>query len=124
MGLTARCYPEIMKRQMQEAGFINVHARLYKQPIAPWPKDQRLRSAGRYFLAGFEEGLSGMSVRVFTKGLDWSVEEMELLLMQVRNECRQRSMHGYIPMYVTSLPVISGCTLMSTDSSCTDRNHR
>jgi len=45
------------------------------------------------------EGLTGMSMRVFTKILGWSVEEMELLLSQVRAEMRRRYIHSYLPMY-------------------------
>ena len=97
-GGSGRCYPDVMRRQMQEAGFINVQVRPYKLPIAPWPKDPKLRQAGAFFFTGFLDHISGLSMRVFTGTLGWSVEQMEVLLMEVRNECRQRSMHAYCPM--------------------------
>lgn len=98
IGMSGRCYPDLMKQQMQEAGFVNVHVRPYKLPVAPWPKDKRLRQAGAFFLTGFLEGISGLSMKVFTNALDWSVEEMEVLLMEVRNECKMRRMHSYLPV--------------------------
>jgi len=97
-GLTGRCYPERMKQQMEAAGFVNVAVRYYRMPIGTWPKDKRLRQAGLYNLVGLLDGLSGLSQRTFTRGLGWSVEEMEVLLMQVRDECKNRKIHSYFPM--------------------------
>lgn len=99
-GDSARCYPDYMKQCMQNAGFINVHVRPFKCPIAPWPKDKRLRQAGAYFFTGFIEHISGLSAKVFTNALGWTIEQMEVLCMEVRQECRQRSMHAYFPVYV------------------------
>ena len=100
VGMTARCYPEVMKRQMEEAGFINVNIVPFKMPLGPWPKNQRLRQAGVYLYSSMYEGLSGLSLRVFTQMLGWSVEELEVLLALVRAEWKQRAMHIYVPMYV------------------------
>lgn len=96
--LTGRCYPHLMKEQMETAGFVNVHIRPYKMPIGIWPKDKRLRQAGYYNMVGMVEGVSGLSQRVFTKGLGWTIEEMEVLLMEVRNEWQNKKVHSYIPM--------------------------
>lgn len=98
LGGTARCYPEEMKIQMHNAGFINVHIRAYKMPIAPWAKDRVYRQAGMYFLSGFCDGLAGMSYKVFLAGLGWTQEQMEVLLMEVRNEARLKSIHAYFPV--------------------------
>ena len=97
-GLTGRCYPEKMKEQMEEAGFINVHWKFFRMPIGSWPKDKTLRQSGLFNLIGFVDGISGLSQKVFTHGLGWSIEEMEVLLMQVRDECKNRKVHAYFPM--------------------------
>ena len=97
-GLTGKCYPERMVEQMRDAGFINVHVGFYRMPIGTWPKNKDLRQAGLYNLVALLEGLSGLTQRVFTKALGWSIEEMEVLLMQVRNECKNRKIHTYFPM--------------------------
>lgn len=97
-GLTSRCYPEKMKQQMEDAGFINVTIRPYKFPMGPWPKDKRLRQSGIFLLVGMFEGLQGLSVRTFTHGLGWSVPEMEALLMEVRNEFKSKRIHSYLPV--------------------------
>jgi hypothetical protein len=103
VGMTARCYPEVMKRQMEEAGFINVNIVPFKMPLGPWPKDKRLRQAGIYLYSSMYEGLSGLSLRVFTQMLGWSVEELEVLLALVRAEWKHKAMHIYVPMYVRTV---------------------
>lgn len=60
-------------------------------PLGPWPKDKRLRESGQYNLVGISEGLTGLSIRVFTQILGWNVEEMEILLAQVRAEWRREN---------------------------------
>jgi hypothetical protein len=100
MGLTGRCYPETMKQQMEEAGFINVQIVPIKVPIGPWPKDRQLRQSGQFFLVGVLQGVSGLSMRVFTQMLGWSVEEMEALLVDVRKEWSTKGIHSYVPYFM------------------------
>jgi SAM-dependent methyltransferase len=102
MGLTGRCDPGQMAKDMEAAGFVNVSVRAYKMPVGPWPKDQRLRQAGLLFLVGYLEGLSGLSLRCFTLGLGWSPEEMEVLLAKVRTEAKSKRLHCYLPVYVVT----------------------
>ncbi|EME82346.1 uncharacterized protein MYCFIDRAFT_40393 [Pseudocercospora fijiensis CIRAD86] len=99
-GLTGRCYPEQMKQKMEAAGFVNCAIKAFKIPVGPWPKDPRLRQAGLLYLVGLLEGVSGLSVRTFTMGLGWSVEEMEVLLMEVKREWKKKSIHSYTPLYI------------------------
>ncbi|GAB1729871.1 hypothetical protein NU195Hw_g2254t1 [Hortaea werneckii] len=99
-GLVGRCLPEKMADQMRNAGFINVQIVPRKMPIGTWPRDPDLRQSGLFSLVGMLEGLSGLSQRVFTKALGWSVEEMELLLMDVKRELKNRRIHTYFPIYV------------------------
>ena len=89
-----------MKQQMEETGFINCTIRPYKMPIGIWPKNKRLRQAGLFNMVGMCDGLSGLSVRTFIHGLGWQVEPMEVLLMEVRNEWKDRKIHAYLPMCV------------------------
>ena len=57
-----------------------------------------MRQAGLFSVVGLLDGLSGLSQRVFTNGLGWSIEEMEILLMQVRDDLRNRKIHSYWPL--------------------------
>ncbi len=87
-----------IKEAMEEAGFKNIKIIDYKLPIGLWPADARLREAGKYALGAMFYGLQGISLAIFTRFLEWSVEEMEVLLAKVRQEWRQRRVHSYWPM--------------------------
>jgi hypothetical protein len=42
--------------------------------------------------------LSGLSMALFTKGLGWSVEEVEVFLAKVRTDMKDRRIHAWWPM--------------------------
>lgn len=45
-------------------------------------------------------GLMGLSVAIFTRLLGWSVDELELFLVDVRREMKDTSIHAYWEMLV------------------------
>jgi SAM-dependent methyltransferase len=57
------------KDLMQAAGFINVTYRTFKWPIGPWPKDLKLKEIGAYNRLGWEDGMCGWAMFLFTKYL-------------------------------------------------------
>lgn len=46
----------------------------------------------------FSTGLAGLSMAVFTRGLGWSQEELEVFLADVRKSMKDPNVHGYYPM--------------------------
>lgn len=42
--------------------------------------------------------LSGLSIALFTHGLGWSVEELEVFLADVRKDLKNSKIHSYMPM--------------------------
>jgi hypothetical protein len=46
----------------------------------------------------FSTGLSGLSMAVFTRGLGWTKEELEVFLVEVRKSMKNTKIHGYYPM--------------------------
>jgi SAM-dependent methyltransferase len=98
LGLTGRCCPEQMKEKMEIRGFVNVSAHFYRLPVGPWPVKDRQKEAGVLNLKALLDGISGLSLKVFFHGLKWQREEMEILLMQVRQELSCCNLHLYIPM--------------------------
>jgi len=99
-GIRLRVTSSEIKDAMEEAGFKDVTVLEMKLPIGLWPADARLREAGKYALGAMFYGLQGISLAVFTRFLGWEVQEMEVLLAQVRKEWRQRRIHSYWPIYV------------------------
>jgi len=92
--------PTRWKGWFEDRGFEDVTEVVYKMPCSPWAKDQRLKLIGAFEMENLLYGLSGMVTRLFGKGLNWSPEQVQVFLVDVRNEIRRRNMHVYWPYYV------------------------
>ena len=54
---------------MTKAGFVNVTYATFKWPIGTWPKDPKLKQIGAYNRLGWEEGIEGWAMYLFTNHL-------------------------------------------------------
>ncbi|EEP75341.1 conserved hypothetical protein [Uncinocarpus reesii 1704] len=88
------------KQWMIDAGFENVTEELYKVPFSPWAKDRKLKELGRYQQAMMLEALEAYSLALFTRVLGWNVARIQLLLVGVRKELMDRSLHIYSRYYI------------------------
>lgn len=50
-------------------------------------------------------GLSGLSMALYTRELGWDPQELEVFLVNVRKDLKDRSKHGYWPMLVPPSPL-------------------
>lgn len=98
-GKTLRIVDET-KEHMEAAGFVNITYRKYKWPVGPWPKERKLKEIGAYNLLGWEDGIVGWAMFLFTKYLGWSPEEVYIWCAKIRKELRNRAIHGYHEMSV------------------------
>jgi ubiquinone/menaquinone biosynthesis C-methylase UbiE len=86
---------------MREAGFVDVHERVDKLPMNPWPKDPFLKHIGRLWEGNWLDGLSAFSYKLFgPDGLGWTQNELEVFLVDVRKCIKDRNVHAYQKMYV------------------------
>ncbi|KAL9101207.1 MAG: hypothetical protein Q9163_003509 [Psora crenata] len=100
-----------LEQWMKDAGFQNVTAQKYKLPIGPWPRDPHLvkdlrdtdqffhadriqKTIGSWNLVQIEDGLEGFTLRLFTQMLGWNVEEVQVLLANVRKDIRNPKIHA------------------------------
>lgn len=90
--------PANLKTWMRQAGFVDIEEHILKLPTGPWPKDKRLKQVGLFEMVNMTEGVEGLTLRTFTRALDWSPERVQLFLVDVRNQIRDRSVHGYISL--------------------------
>lgn len=88
------------KEWMEAAGFVDVQEHICKLPIGPWPKRKQLKKVGALELLNMTEGIEGLSFRVFSRALGMTIEEVQLLLVDVRNECKNPKIHSYYTFYV------------------------
>ncbi|KAM0347399.1 hypothetical protein ACHAPU_004920 [Fusarium lateritium] len=88
------------KQQMIDAGFVNVTEVVYKWPTNRWPADPYYKELGFWCNHNIAGELSGLSMVLFTRGLGWSAEEVEVFLAHVRTDMRDRRIHAWWPIHV------------------------
>ncbi|KAB2575292.1 Methyltransferase type 11 [Lasiodiplodia theobromae] len=84
-----------LKNWMEEAGYVNVTERVFKMPLGMWPKDQRLKKTGACSLMSYLDGLEAMTYGLLPTVLGWKIEEVQVLLAEVRKEARRKDVHMY-----------------------------
>ena len=57
----------LLKKMIEEAGFVDVVEKHYKWPIGTWPVDHRLKDIGRWNLRHWIEGLEAWTLRLLTQ---------------------------------------------------------
>lgn len=60
---------EEMRGLMEAAGFVNIRHYAFRWPIGPWPKDPLHKEIGRFNRLGWEEGMEGWAMFLFTRYL-------------------------------------------------------
>ncbi|BCS20870.1 uncharacterized protein APUU_21302S [Aspergillus puulaauensis] len=88
------------KQWMVGAGFGNVQEHIYKVPFSPWAKGPKLKELGRYHQTNMLEVLEAYSLALMTRSLGWTVEDVNVLLREVRKELLDRKLHIYSRLYV------------------------
>lgn len=113
------------KQQLADAGFVDIVETVYKWPTCAWPKDPKFKEIGEWQLytpqytaasrmalltpdartglwtyENLGQGVSGLSLALFTRGLVWTPEEVEVFLVDVRKDMKNRAVHGWWPIYV------------------------
>jgi len=82
------------KRWMEEVGFVNVQERLYRWPTNTWPRDPHLKKIGFWYQHDLLELITGLKAPL-TRGLGWPMEEVEVFLVDVRKDVKNRDIHAY-----------------------------
>ncbi|KAL3426807.1 methyltransferase domain-containing protein [Phlyctema vagabunda] len=88
------------KGLVEAAGFANVTEVKYKWPLNRWGADPKAKELGMWAHENLSGGIDGISLAVFTRILGWSREEMEVFLIDVRKELKDRRIHSYMQVIV------------------------
>jgi hypothetical protein len=86
------------ERWLREAGFENVKERKYQWPTNTWPRGKKNKTLGLWALMNILDGVSAVSMAIMTRVLGMSPEAVELVLVEVRNDLRNKSIHAYFPV--------------------------
>ena len=77
---------------------MDVQERRYDWPLGTWAKVKRNKIIGLWYREDLLSGLQGFTVAVLTRAFGMSMEEIELLLVGVREDIKSNRIHVYIPM--------------------------
>ncbi|KAF7954589.1 hypothetical protein EAE96_005709 [Botrytis aclada] len=88
------------REKLEKRGFQGVNQTIYRCPGNRWPKDAKAKELGMWNQENLTSGLMGISVAIFTRLLGWSVDELEVFLVDVRREMKDTSIHAYWEIYV------------------------
>ncbi|KAK1600367.1 methyltransferase domain-containing protein [Colletotrichum navitas] len=97
--------PPSLKSLLSEIGFVDVSLSLYKCPLNTWPKDQKYKQLGAVACENMLAGIEGFTMASLTRAFDWTPEEVNVLLIDVRNEVKNRNTHSYTPWCVSIHPL-------------------
>ena len=87
-----------MKAAIERVGFVNVQDDLFKCPIGHWPKNPKMKEAGRINFEHWSSGLDGWAMWLLTKygaPEPWSADEVRVYVAKVREELRDPKLHIY-----------------------------
>jgi hypothetical protein len=86
------------KEYLEQAGFVDVQERKYEWPLGTWAKGKRNKALGLWYREDVLSGLQGFTIALLTKALGMSMEEIEVLLVGVREDIKSNNIHCYVPV--------------------------
>jgi hypothetical protein len=86
------------KKFLLEAGFEDVVEKKYEWPLGTWAKGKRMKTLGLWCRKNLLSALEGISLALLTRGLGMTKDEVDVLLVGVRDDLRSNRVHAYIPM--------------------------
>ncbi|KAJ5788802.1 uncharacterized protein N7518_005813 [Penicillium psychrosexuale] len=87
-----------MSDSIKNAGFVDVHEKIYKWPIGPWPRDQKFKEAGVVNCQHWMSGMEGWCMWLLTKFGDpepWTKEQVHVYCAKIRSELKDPHYHAY-----------------------------
>lgn len=86
---------------MNKVGFTDIVETRFKWPPNCWPKDERYKELGVWNKENTRLALEPITFALLTRGLDWTIEEFNVLLATARKELNNINIHAYWPMYAS-----------------------
>ncbi|KAF9877429.1 methyltransferase domain-containing protein [Colletotrichum karsti] len=95
-----RPYQEIpaLVKVLEDVGFVDVRLDSFKWPTNSWPKDPKHKELGMWNYENIGNGFEALTMGPFTRAHGWTKEEVQVFLVDVRNDMKNRSIHAYWPI--------------------------
>ncbi|EWZ78494.1 hypothetical protein FOWG_17246 [Fusarium oxysporum f. sp. lycopersici MN25] len=87
-----------LRNIMDKVGLTNIVETRFKWPSNCWPKDKKYKDLGAWNNENTNLVLESISFAPLTRGLDWTIEEVNVLLVDVRKELNDPNIHAYWPI--------------------------
>ncbi|OHE94894.1 methyltransferase domain-containing protein [Colletotrichum orchidophilum] len=97
-----RPYQDIkaLKAILMETGFTGVTMQHFKWPTNPWPKEARHKELGVWHNENLAQGWEAICMAPLTRALQWTKNEVLVLMAENRKEFCDRSIHAYFSILV------------------------
>ncbi|CAM1502199.1 Fc.00g041830.m01.CDS01 [Cosmosporella sp. VM-42] len=89
-----------LKEVYERVGFVDVQQRIYKMPINGWARDHKLKELGWMWGTNLMEGLAGFSYQLLNKAFERTSAQIEVSLIDVRQDLGNPRIHAYMPVFV------------------------
>lgn len=86
---------EPLAEMMREVGFVDVAIQSDKWPSNAWARDPKYKELGMWNHENMSSGVEGFTMAAFTRIHNWTKEEVQAFLVDVRKDLKDRSIHGY-----------------------------
>ncbi|KEF53334.1 uncharacterized protein A1O9_10782 [Exophiala aquamarina CBS 119918] len=86
----------VLKRYMEDVGFVDVREEIYKVPIGPWAWGKKFKELGIYSLAQFLDSVEPFSLALFTRMLEYTADETMTIIARVKNDLVNPKLHTYL----------------------------
>lgn len=83
-------------KYMQAAGFVDIVEKHFYWPLNPWPRGKKEKLVSLWAQQNLMDGIQAMSMALLTRGLGWSKDRAEMLLVETRKDIKNRDIHSYI----------------------------
>jgi SAM-dependent methyltransferase len=89
-----------LRNWMHDAGFVNLHEKVYKLPIGAWPKDPVLKEIGAIHLMQFLDGIEAFTMGPFTRVLGLTNEQAQAVLINARKDVKSGTIRAIVNLHV------------------------
>jgi SAM-dependent methyltransferase len=84
LGRTFHCTNDMMEKAAINAGFENITKKVFTIPHSAWPKDKHLKNQGQFVGLYMDMSLDGFALYPIGQTLGWTLEEVQVLVAQMR----------------------------------------
>ncbi|KAL2876567.1 hypothetical protein SGCOL_008144 [Colletotrichum sp. CLE4] len=86
---------EPLAEMMKEVGFVDVALHNDKWPSNAWARDPKYKELGMWNHENMSSGVEGFTMAAFTRIHNWTKDEVQAFLVDVRKDLKDKSIHGY-----------------------------